>query len=163
MIQNEKLINFITLYQLIISNLTKNNRKFQISLYNLDNEFNIQIIDVSFNETIFFYHFKVSMNEYFDLIHLITDNFIDNYDISLSLFDCITEKDSKLYYQSKENSKKPLQYEKAKIHRLRNNTFELKIYYFDGLNEIGYKLQEKALKKMNLNTQKVYKKQTNLN
>ena len=53
----------------------------------------------------------------------------------------------------------PLDYDKAKVHVLKNNKFELRIYYFKGLNQISIDMQSEAMKKLNNkdNKNKVYR------
>jgi len=74
-----------------------------------------------------------------------------------TLFQQYFKKDTLIYYNSEESLQKPLNYDLAKVHVIRNNVLELKIYYFDGLNTIGYMMQDKALEKLKSNI-KVLKK-----
>ena len=63
------------------------------------------------------------------------------------------------YYYNSHDSFQPLDYDKAKVHVLKNNKFELRIYYFKGLNQISIDMQSEAMKKLNNkdNKNKVYR------
>ena len=51
----------------------------------------------------------------------------------------------------------PLDYDKARVHIIRNNKFELKLYYFHGLTNISYEMQNKALNKLTNSNNKIYR------
>lgn len=149
--------NFLTLYDSLLLNLSNKNRIFKIYLYYLDNKFNIEIKDGETKDVIFKYNFECSIDEYNQLINIIGNEFIDNHTITLPMFKDITLNDSKMYYEANENFKNQLDYDKAKIHVIRNSIFELRVYYFNGLNSISYEMQDKAMLKLN-QKDKVYKK-----
>lgn len=142
--------SFITLYNLIIMNLTNRNKMHSISIYYLNNEFNINIKTMDTNEIIYNDHFNTSLEAYNYLVSVIGYSFIENHKINLPFFENINTNDSKLYYLSNDSINKPLDYDKAKVHILRNSKFQLKIYYFNGLNKSGYDMQDKALKKLKM-------------
>ncbi len=141
---------FITLYKLLLDNLKETKRKYIISFYYLNDEFNIKIIDAESEEKIFSYHFPVTLEEYNNLIFVIGNDFIDNNQILISYFEPMQEEDIMLYYNSNYRDIQ-LDYDKAKIHIINNPYFEMHFYYFHGLNYTGYQIQDKSL-------YKVYKK-----
>ena len=66
----------------------------------------------------------------------------------------LKNKETNIYY--KQDNVLPLDYDKARVHVLRNDKFEVRTYYFMGLNELSYMIQDKAMEK--LNNKKVLKK-----
>lgn len=149
--------NFIALYDSLLLNLSNKNRQFKIYLYYLDNKFNIEIKDSEKQEVILKYNFSCEEKEYFKLISLIGNEFIDNHTITLPMFKNISLNDSKLYYKSNDSLNNALNYDNAKIHVLRNSIFELRIYYFNGLNSLSYEMQDKAMMKLNQKKKKFIK------
>ena len=152
-----KFYNFINLYNLLLLNLSKKERNYTIAFYYLNNEFNIEIEDYLTKQLVFKYNFECNKHEYDYLINLIGQEFILNHKITLPYFDDISFQDANKYYKSKDSLKNTLDYNKAKVHKLRNSLFELRFHYFEGLNELSYKMQDMALEKLK---EKVYKKQT---
>jgi len=148
-----KYYEFINLYNLLIKNLKTKNDVFNIDIYHLNNEFTINIKSTSSGEIVFNYHFETNLAEFNYLVASIGNEFIDNHKINLPFFDNISQKDAKLYYQSFDSNTIPfehtLNYDEAKVHILRNSKFELRIYYFKGLTNESFKMQDKALQKLN--------------
>ena len=151
---NTDFFNFITLYNTLISNLINRDNLYQISFYYLDNEFNIKISSLNNKEVVYKDYFKVNYDEYNNLIFIIGCDFIKSYNINLAFFDNISLEDSKIYYSSEYSKKNILNYETSKIHIIKNNKFEIKFYYFNGINKIGYKMQDIALLKLNKKKEK---------
>lgn len=145
---NINFFNFITLYNTLLMNLNNRNNLYQISFYYLDNEFNIRISTLN-DEIIYKDKFKLNIDEYNNLIFIICTDFIKNYNINLAFFQNISLIDSKIYYSSKYSKTNILDYENSKIHIIKNNQFELKIYYFNKINSLGFKIQDMALLKLN--------------
>ena len=150
--------NFITIYNMLLLHFSKKNSFYQICFYYLDNKFNIEFIDAEKNIICFKDSLKISFKEYNDLVCLLGYEFINNYDVYLPLFQPIRLDEVKYYYNS-HDSFQPLDYDKAKVHVLKNNKFELRIYYFKGLNQISIDMQSEAMKKLNNkdNKNKVYR------
>ena len=100
----------------------------------------------------------MSFKEYNDLVCLLGYEFINNHDVYLPSFQTIRSDEVKYYYNSHDNFQ-PLDYNKAKVHVLKNKKFELRIYYFKGLNQISIDMQAEAMKKLNNanNKNKVYR------
>ena len=69
--------NFIALYDSLLLNLSNKNRQFKIYLYYLDSKFNIEIKDSEKQEVILKYNFSCEEKEYFKLISLIGNEFIE--------------------------------------------------------------------------------------
>lgn len=151
---NIDFFNFITLYNTIIMNLNNRNDLYQISFYYLDNEFNIKISSLNNKEIIYKDNFNLNHDEYNNLIFIIGTDFIKNYNINLAFFQNISLDDSKLYYSSEYSKKNILNYENSKIHIIKNNKFEIKFYYFNGIDRIGHKMQDTALLKLNKKKEK---------
>ena len=149
-----KLNNFLNFYNLLILNLNEQENNFSISFYYLNNCFNIIIKNETNNSLIFQYNITMNIEEYNYLTYLISLNFINNHDILLPYFSCINYEDAQIYYKNSNSLTKLLDYEKAKIHILKNSKYEIKLYYFNGLNELSYEIHDKAFEKINT---KIYK------
>lgn len=141
--KNKDIENFLTIYNLILERLNNKNNKFIISIYYINNEFNINIKTIN-EEIIYNEHFIVSPLEYNYLLTNIGFSFIENHEISLPFFTDLSGNDFKIYYLNNNSDKKPLDYDLAKVHVLRNTKFELKIYYFNGLNDLSFNMHDKA-------------------
>ena len=153
---NIKFYDFLDLYNMLIYNFSKKDNYYQICLYYLDNKFNIEIKDKENNIICFKDNLEMTLQEYNYLTSLLGYEFISNHNIYLPSFDPIRKEDLR-YYISKDNFK-PIDYDKAKVHVLRNSKFELRLYYFEGLNKISFDMQQKALEKLNNpDSEKVYK------
>ena len=150
-----KYYDFINLYNLLLLHLTKKDSFYQINFYYLDNKFNLEIIDKNNNIICFKDSFDSNRYEYEYLSTILGYEFINNHDIYLPYFEPIQREDLKYYYGINNNS--PLDYDKARVHILRNSKFELKFYYFQGLTNISYEMQDKALKKLANSNNKIYR------
>ena len=150
-----KYYDFINLYNSLLLYLTKKDSFYQINFYYLDNKFNLEIIDKNNNIICFKDSFDSNRYEYEYLSTILGYEFINNHDIYLPYFEPIQREDLKYYYGINNNS--PLDYDKARVHILRNSKFELKFYYFQGLTNISYEMQDKALKKLANSNNKIYR------
>lgn len=150
-----KYYDFINLYNSLLSYLTKKDSFYQICFYYLDNKFNLEIIDKKNNTILFKDNFNTNIYEYEYLSTMIGYEFINNHDIYLPFFEPIQKEDLKYYYGI--NNNMPLDYDKARVHIIRNSKFELKLYYFHGLTNISYEMQDKALNKLNNYNNKIYR------
>ena len=151
-----KLFNFLKLYNLLIENFREEEKQIEIAIYYLNETFNIEIKDKK--ERVFKYELKMPKDKYDYLVIYLLKDFIENYAITLPFFTNLDHEDVKLYYNSSDSINKPFDYDKAKIHLIKNNFITLKTYYFNGLNDISYQIQDIALSKLN---QKVYTKKIN--
>lgn len=147
-----KFYDFITIYNLLLTNLAKRENNYEISLFYLNNEFNINIKIENTTDYIYNDHFKVSKEEYDYLTSIIGYEFISNHKINLPYFKDLERKDAYLYYLALESQNEQLDYDKAKVHILANSKFKLKLYYFKGLNKLSYDMQDIALEKLNKKT-----------
>lgn len=155
-----KFYDFLLLYNSLLLNLAKKETFYSISIYYLDNNFNIKIVDKLSNQKIFKYDLNITKKEYDYLSFLICYEFIQNHDTILPFFKNIQLEDACFYYQNKNEFEQPIDYEKSKIHVLKNKKFEINLYYFKGLNKIANEIHEIARKKMNNKDKKVYKKES---
>ena len=147
-----KFLDFIKLYQLLLKSFKKEEKDVEISFHYLDEFFYIKIENKEENK-VFTYNLTMTEEEYYFLLYFLLKDFIENHPITLPIFSSINRKDTEIYYQSKESIHTPLDYDKAKIHIIKNSFFTFKVYYFKGLNSISYEIQDMALNKLN---QKVY-------
>lgn len=154
---NIKYYDFLALYNMLIHNLSKKNSFYQICIYYLDDNFNIEIKDRETNTIYFKDSFDSSYEEYNYLTSLLGYEFISNHNIYLPTFEPIRREDLRYFFGNK--TFKELNYDLAKVHVLRNSKFELKLYYFEGLNKTSFDMQEKALEKLNNpDNEKIYRK-----
>lgn len=144
---------FKFLYDMLILNFSKREGFFQILIYYSNNSFNLEIKNKDNNELVFKDNFKVTKMEYNNLVLILNNDFISNHTISLPYFEPLSGEETNIYYR--ENDVLPLDYNKAKVHVLRNDKFEVRTYYFTGLDELSYEIQDKAMEKLN-NRKKVY-------
>lgn len=151
---NTKYSNFKVLYDLLVSNFSKREGFFQILIYYSNDKFNLEIRNKNTNEVVFKDGFKVTLNDYNYLVLILNNDFINKHEISLPYFEPLTNEETNIYY--KQDNVLPLDYDKARVHVLRNDKFEVRTYYFMGLNALSYMVQDKAMEK--LNNKKVYKK-----
>ena len=151
-----KLFNFLKLYNLLIENFREEEKQIEIAICYLNETFNIEINDKK--ERVFKYELKMPKDKYDYLVIYLLKDFIENHAITLPFFTNLDHEDVKLYYNSSDSINKPFDYDKAKIHLIKNNFITLKTYYFNGLNDISYQIQDIALSKLN---QKVYTKKIN--
>lgn len=150
---NIKYSNFKILYDLLISNFSKREGFFQILIYYNNDKFNLEIRNKNTSEVVFKDSFKITLNDYNYLMLMLNNNFINKHEISLPYFEPLSGEETNIYYR--ENNVLPLDYDKARVHVLRNDKFEVRTYYFTGLNEFSYIIQDKAMEKLN-NRKKVY-------
>lgn len=151
---NTKYSNFKVLYDLLVSNFSKREGFFQILIYYSNDKFNLEIKNKNTNEVVFKDGFKGTLNDYNYLVLMLNNDFINKHEISLPYFEPLTNEETNIYYR--QDNVLPLDYDKAKVHVLRNDKFEVRTYYFMGLNALSYMIQDKAMEK--LNNKKVLKK-----
>jgi len=142
-IYSSKFYDFIVLYNLMLINLSKKKRKYKISLYYLDDKFNIKICDIKANELVFNFSFNCNEEDYFYLINIFENDFIENHSINLSMFKNLNYNDDNLSENLNINEENKFNFDNIKIHILKDNFFELNLYYFNGLNKVNYIIEDK--------------------
>lgn len=155
--------NFLAIYNLLLSNFSNRNGFYSINIFHLDNNFFIEFINNDTNTIIYQDNFQCSLQEGNFLIYTLGNEFIQSHRITLPLIEPMQIEGINYYYKKGNKKDKEFDFYNAKTLRLKNDKFELNIYYFNGLDEIAIEMQEKGMKKLsdsfNTENEKVYTKQ----